>query len=248
MKKIKLTLSAIVIGLITIVSFNACQKESGEKQISPKDSYLPKNPVDLVANTMNSVYMDYYNHFLSNDLGSITAQYPIYHSIDDTLQILQLKSNLLVLNSNVPKSVIVSHFKNNEVIDAYIIDYSSLIYENGNIVSGHVSFRLVNGRQVAKLTYVDDMEWIFDEPDDMSYAPWPSSGPGWWKCTADCYKWAKDVCDGDSECKLVCDLVDLGGGCTISVSVGCGIYCALNSTFVPPPLPEVINGNHPYGY
>ena len=44
-------------------------------------------------------------------------------------------------------------------------------------------------------------------------------------CTGDCYKMAKDACDGDGDCKLLCDLLDIMGHCTISIAVACFIHC-----------------------
>jgi len=44
-------------------------------------------------------------------------------------------------------------------------------------------------------------------------------------CTGDCYKTAIEICDGDGDCKLLCDLLDLGGLCTVSIAVACIIHC-----------------------
>ena len=44
-------------------------------------------------------------------------------------------------------------------------------------------------------------------------------------CTGDCYKTAVEICDGDGDCKLLCDLLDLGGLCTVSIAVACIIHC-----------------------
>ena len=44
-------------------------------------------------------------------------------------------------------------------------------------------------------------------------------------CTGDCYKTAVEICDGDGDCKLLCDLLDIGGFCTVSIAVACIIHC-----------------------
>lgn len=44
-------------------------------------------------------------------------------------------------------------------------------------------------------------------------------------CTGDCYKTAVEICDGDGECRLLCDLLDVGGLCTVSIAVACIIHC-----------------------
>ena len=38
-------------------------------------------------------------------------------------------------------------------------------------------------------------------------------------------KTAVEICDGDGDCKLLCDLLDLGGLCTVSIAVACIIHC-----------------------
>jgi hypothetical protein len=42
--------------------------------------------------------------------------------------------------------------------------------------------------------------------------------------TADCYKTAKDACDSDADCKLLCDGLDwFGGWCSASIATACFI-------------------------
>lgn len=48
---------------------------------------------------------------------------------------------------------------------------------------------------------------------------------GWWACTTRVYKTAKQACNGDSQCDFLCDLVDLAGGCTISMAAAAAIAC-----------------------
>lgn len=46
--------------------------------------------------------------------------------------------------------------------------------------------------------------------------------------TGDCYKTAKDACDSDGGCKLLCDALDVAGGqCTISIGAACFYLNAL---------------------
>ena len=45
----------------------------------------------------------------------------------------------------------------------------------------------------------------------------------WWGCTTDCYKTAKDACDGNGECKFLCDM--LGNICVVEIFVACGVNC-----------------------
>lgn len=47
----------------------------------------------------------------------------------------------------------------------------------------------------------------------------------WWECTTRVYSEAKKICNGDRQCDFLCDLVDLGGGCTISMAAAAAIVC-----------------------
>ena len=38
-------------------------------------------------------------------------------------------------------------------------------------------------------------------------------------CTAKCYAAAKEACDADPECKILCDLIDMATGCMASLSI-----------------------------
>ena len=45
--------------------------------------------------------------------------------------------------------------------------------------------------------------------------------------TAKCYAAAKEACDADPECKILCDLIDMATGCmaSLSIATACAIYC-----------------------
>ena len=51
---------------------------------------------------------------------------------------------------------------------------------------------------------------------------WPTSDDGWWDCTTNCYKIAKDACDSDPQCKMECDLIP---SCATSIAIACAGYC-----------------------
>lgn len=46
-------------------------------------------------------------------------------------------------------------------------------------------------------------------------------------CTAKCYAAAKEACDADPECRILCDLIDMATGCmaSLSIATACAIYC-----------------------
>ena len=61
-------------------------------------------------------------------------------------------------------------------------------------------------------------------------------------------KEAKDACQGDPECNFICDLLDLAGGCTVSIAAGCAGHCA-NQGIAPPPTKDPLlasTTNDPY--
>lgn len=47
----------------------------------------------------------------------------------------------------------------------------------------------------------------------------------WWACLTKCNKVASDACDGDAECKLLCDVADIVGLCTGAIVLSCGVAC-----------------------
>jgi len=250
-KSLKHLILAIIIG--GVVTFVGCTKEKNHEKIGNYEENIPSNPNNvLFDSTIYSVYIDYYNHFLSDSLGELNSN-PSESNIvivDDTLNFLIINSQSILPNSNnVPTSRLISFMKNNGEVDAHVIDYSKLTFNNGVLSGGSISFRLINGCRVAKINYIGNDEWIYDDSEDLHYAPWPSSGEGWWTCVGDCYKWASDNCDTDGGCKLLCDALNiLGGRCSLTIGAACGAYCARNSTFTPPPISEVVNNNIPWGY
>lgn len=53
----------------------------------------------------------------------------------------------------------------------------------------------------------------------------PTPEDGWWTCTTECYKVAKDACGSSAQCDFLCDIANLAGGCVITMSAACAIYC-----------------------
>jgi len=58
-----------------------------------------------------------------------------------------------------------------------------------------------------------------------SGAEWPQPDEPWWSCTTKCYSYAKQACGDLDTCDILCDLINLGGMCTITISAACAIYC-----------------------
>lgn len=56
-------------------------------------------------------------------------------------------------------------------------------------------------------------------------APIEEEEDGWWSCTTECYREAKEACGSDDTCQFLCDLVDIVGLCTITIAAACAIYC-----------------------
>ena len=78
-----------------------------------------------------------------------------------------------------------------------------------------------NGKQMA--VKIDEV--AMPSIKTKSTIEFPTSDEGWKKCFIECYKVASDACEGDPQCDFLCDLVNLGAGCTISIMLACGIYC-----------------------
>lgn len=83
----------------------------------------------------------------------------------------------------------------------------------------------VNNNLQASINNVNDFSTFLRRSELHANSEFPTSDDGWWSCTTNCYKIAKDACDDDASCKFICDLLGLGSYCTISISTACSIYC-----------------------
>lgn len=75
-----------------------------------------------------------------------------------------------------------------------------------------------------RLTDVFDVS-DYGAPRLKTRAEFPQKGES--GCTAKCYAAAREACDADPECKILCDLIDAVSGClsTLSIAAVCAIYC-----------------------
>lgn len=87
----------------------------------------------------------------------------------------------------------------------------------------HLSFQDFDGVEIVNWTGMRIGENYSFSYEDLSNAYLRQSLTGRaTSCTGDCYKSAKDACDRDGDCKLMCDLTP---GCNISIAVACFWHC-----------------------
>lgn len=142
--------------------------------------------------------------------------------------------------TTIPRAIFIGAQVPNGNSFTVVHDFSNLFVENNQTISGYISIRLVNGLEIYKIRKVENRLFI-EEGQDLDLVPETDETiPRWWTCTTKCYKFAKDACDADPECKFLCDLVNVAlSSCNVSIAVACGIHCSNNNgVFNPPPLPS----------
>lgn len=128
-----------------------------------------------------------------------------------------------VVYENVPSKSIVG----------YVMDLRSALTNNLNqfemgsislLLPENLEFGLIQKKSTGKAILLDgkDIEKIYEIQSNRNLRQ------SWWGCTTNCYRTAKSACGADAECDFLCDLVDLGGGCTISLAAACGTVCAID--------------------
>ena len=134
------------------------------------------------------------------------------------------------LNENETLYTIPTSFENSELGLLNVVKYQDgsfksffeLRFFTNNMKSATIDYFSVDG--ILQLSVQGSKEdssqyYALEFSENLSNARMNS-------CTGDCYKMAKDACDGDGDCKLLCDLLDIAGGqCTISIAVACFIHC-----------------------
>ena len=212
----------------------------------------PMASIDNETSTiLNSVYVDYYNHFMRDNLGQLN-QSPTIEEIDEGT-VYVFNSNSVHHSENgvqLNKASFISSIASNGNIIASVHDYSALIITNGVPSSGYISIKLVNGLEIYKIEKNSEGNWTMVDGDDIGVIPTQGVVDGWWSCTVDCYNTLDAACSGDPDCNLMCDLVNLAAGqCTLSMGAACGIYCATNNgVWTPPVWSTNLTVSNQYGF
>jgi len=99
-------------------------------------------------------------------------------------------------------------------------DSKASVRRNGFVrfkVSGNqFKYRVSSGWPVKQVATTSGLFNLSKQQDDEGCLDGPNC------TTAKCYKTAKDACDSDSGCKLLCDAMNIAGGqCTISIAAAC---------------------------
>lgn len=239
----------LLIMLVAVLGIVACgDVESIEKKGS-QNSDIKSTSSDL-AEFEESIYVDYYNFFVAGSLGSLdfSKAYTFnfdgkeYYSIPSVSSITTGNQN----TPSLPKSYLIGSKIREGVWYTHVVDLSNSQFADGELLGG-VGLSLVNGIEFG---YIDTQGKLLDGagtgqlPNIAMVNPWEK----WWSCTTTCYKEAKDACQGDPECNFICDLLDLAGGCTVSIAAGCAGHCA-NQGIAPPPTKDPLlasTTNDPY--
>jgi hypothetical protein len=228
---------------ITLGNSRACEKNSISASPNSVNQTISFKAGDQ---TYSSIYKDYYDHFLSSELGELDES-PTNISVDgDTISIFSSESNHPE-NSSIPLANFISYESSSGNITAVIQDYSAMEFSDGIAIGGNISIKLVNGLEIYKISKSTNNKWVLEDGDDLPIVSQLGIS-GWWTCTTDCYAYAKNACAGDPDCDLLCDLANIVGYCTITIGTACGIHCATNSTFTPPTQLYLLSELDPYGF
>jgi hypothetical protein len=232
--------------VLPFVALMGCEKEKvQEYEPLPQPQFSVINYEETIS---NSIYMDYYNHFLSAELGTLNSSANTYSIEGNTLYAFH--SNVKhSQNDNWPKANLLAIPAPNGNISTVVYDYSNLVVVDGAASSGHISIRLVNGLELYKINKNDQGKWVMVDGDDLELIPTQGIN-GWWSCVAHCYSFAKNACAGDPHCDILCDLVNVVTSlCNIEIGVACAAHCTINGgTFNPPTAIYALNQLDPYGF
>lgn len=137
-------------------------------------------------------------------------------------------------NTKMPAAYFVV-FENvpTESIVGYIMDLRAAVTNSFNqFEAGSISLVLPENLEFGRVQKKsNDKAILLDGSDvDKIYTIQSnrSSRQSWWGCTTNCYQTAKRACGEDAQCDFLCDLVDLSGGCTITLAAACATTCALD--------------------
>lgn len=189
---------------------------------------------------MDSPQTSLINEFLNSEYGIATLE---NHEI--TLSNLDLENSTIeFFKSKGVTALAIPIIENGQItgkLNAFIVpgddSYRAIVekWENSSNQESSVTITTGYGMYLATVSIVHDgkrktqeiidiASYNNDEEETSSRSSRPV-GEGWWACTTRVYRTAKQACNGDSQCDFLCDLVDLAGGCTISMAAAAAIAC-----------------------
>lgn len=180
----------------------------------------------------NTVYEEYYDHFMASEHGNLDFSNSST-VVAGGVSALRIPSSVNISTGStevptVPSAVLFAIQTSNGDWVTHVATYNNAEFSNGNI-TGHIGLSLINDIEYG----IINSEGKLLDGEDVDYIPSVPDFDTWWSCTTSCFSDAKAACAGDPACNFICELLDLGGGCTISVAAGCAGHCA-NQGFKPP--------------
>lgn len=220
--------------LVSILIFSfSCNNSKDTQDVTPNLSEQKQLLLEKikVSNTIRQ-----YESNLTTSLGSLNyseTQFYEYSkdnfitfipTIDKSKYNAKMPAAYFVVYENVPDKTFVG----------YIMDLRAALTNSINqFESGSISLLLPENLEFGRVQKKsNDKAILLDGKDtDKIYTIQSNRNlrQSWWGCTTNCYKTAKNACGEDAECDFLCDLVDLSGGCTITLAAACGTTCAIDS-------------------
>ena len=127
---------------------------------------------------------------------------------------------------------------NSEVFKSLFSDRSQINNQDEGVISIYTAknyfvvdyrFEKINETSLnLRINRVGDLNT--GSPRLKSGIEFPTSADGWWSCTRECSKIAKEACDGHSDCNFLCEIIDgvyFLPYCEFTLAASCAIYCAL---------------------
>jgi hypothetical protein len=107
--------------------------------------------------------------------------------------------------------------------NSLVIDLRDFNFNNG---TGDIKYVSLNKAQTVLFAFNKYKIYNHQESTVISEAIISSNSlasHGESSCTSSCYKKAKDACDADGDCKILCDLLP---SCNSSIVVSCFLHCS----------------------
>lgn len=218
MKKIIL----LVISLISLlgITFVACNNDN--------DDYVDENVTNQELNKF--FYSTEYKDF-SSSFGVSVKDFKLEEIVTDHYKNKKITTFCIPINKKGKEigQILVFSKNNGGVYKVLYEDRTNFTTSNG----GKIKITTAKNKYIASIdcTKIDSKRMSMRIGDVASTitiktrVEMPSPEDGWWTCTTECYKVAKESCGSEAQCNFLCDLIDLTGGCTVTISAACAIYC-----------------------
>lgn len=242
----------ILFSLGIVLALSSCEEAITTEPAANGDHYVGAMDQTVADGIFNSVYAQYYEHFMSTDYGTLSPMAYDVYTLEGGEEVYAFNSSDAAYTYNgvtLPKARMFAHQSASGNILTVVHTYDDLVFSGDELIGGSMSVKLVNGLEIFKVNALPGGLTEMVEGVDLPSVPTGDYLNGWWSCTTKCYATAKKACGDDPQCDFLCDLADLVGQCTISMGVACGIHCATNNgRWNPPYDPTTLPASDPYGF